>query len=306
METEAKFQILLSTYNGERYLREQLDSFICQTVSDRVKVLIRDDGSTDDTADILKEYQQKYGFTVVFGENLGVNRSLHELIRLCDTNCSYFALSDQDDVWLPDKLERAEKAISEAEGNVPVLYASRSCVTDEQLKPLGMTIPAKKGASFYNAAIQNICPGHTQVFNLRMLEELQNNFSDKVFVIDYWNYIVASAVGRVIFDENFTVYHRQHHDNAVGYTTSMIRKNMERIKRLSIRKPDPSTVQLAGFYQLYANRIKPEYRHEVQRFLESRRFTERVRFAFSTAFYRQSAIETLIFKLLFLLGKYHV
>ena len=306
METEGKFQILLSTYNGEKYLREQLDSYLNQTVGGRIKVLIRDDGSSDGTADILREYQRKYGFEVIFGENLGINRSLFELIRICDDDCQYFAMSDQDDVWLPDKLERAEKAMRTYNDELPVLYASRSMVTDPQLKPLGLTTPARKGVSFYNAAIQNICPGHTQTFNRQMLLELRNNYSDGIFVIDYWNYIVASSIGHVCFDNAYTVYHRQHGDNAVGYTTSILQKNIRRLKRLSFSKPDPSTVQLAGFYELYKDRISHEYQRETQLFLESRRFVDRLKFTFSMSFYRQSLLETLIFKILFLLGKYHI
>lgn len=94
-------QILLSTYNGEAWLRPQLDSYPALTGSFDGRVLIRDDGSTDKTREILREYARRYGFTVLEGPNPGVNRSVFELFAAADLSCDYFALSDPDDVWLP-------------------------------------------------------------------------------------------------------------------------------------------------------------------------------------------------------------
>ena len=74
-----KIQILLSTYNGEHFLREQLDSFLRLEGFDNVAVLIRDDGSTDSTRDILREYSEKHGFEVILGDNVGLNASMMEL-----------------------------------------------------------------------------------------------------------------------------------------------------------------------------------------------------------------------------------
>ena len=105
-------EILLSTYNGEKHLREQLDSFVSLENFSSVKVLIRDDGSTDSTREILCEYRDKHGFEVIFGENIGLNLSLHQLILAADKEMKYFAFSDQDDVWLPDKLTRAISSLS--------------------------------------------------------------------------------------------------------------------------------------------------------------------------------------------------
>jgi glycosyltransferase involved in cell wall biosynthesis len=107
METDKKIQILLSTYNGEKYLREQLDSFLKLVGSENIKILVRDDGSTDSTLGILDEYSKEYGFKIVKGKNIGVNASLYELFNDCDMSCDYFAISDQDDVWLPYKFELA-------------------------------------------------------------------------------------------------------------------------------------------------------------------------------------------------------
>ena len=92
-----KIEILLSTYNGEKYLREQLDSFISLENYSDVKVLIRDDGSTDSTRAILEEYRIQHGFEVILGDNIGLNASMHLLMLAADRECEYFAFSDQDD-----------------------------------------------------------------------------------------------------------------------------------------------------------------------------------------------------------------
>jgi glycosyltransferase involved in cell wall biosynthesis len=99
-----KIQILLATYNGERYLREQLDSFLALDNYEQVKVLVRDGGSTDGSLRILAEYEEHHGFEVIRGENAGFTACMFELFRRSDPACAYFATSDQDDVWLPDKL----------------------------------------------------------------------------------------------------------------------------------------------------------------------------------------------------------
>ena len=116
-----RIQILMSTYNGEKYLREQLDSFVNLDNFEEVKVLIRDDGSTDSTLEILDEYRLKYGFEIIKGINIGLNKSMMNLFKECDMECDYFAYSDQDDVCLSDKLitffhNNRGKAIQKAEG----------------------------------------------------------------------------------------------------------------------------------------------------------------------------------------------
>lgn len=300
-------QILMSTYNGEKYLREQLESFIQLENFEEVKVLIRDDGSTDSTLDILYEYSDRYGFEVIEGTNVGVNKSMTILFSCADEKCEFFALSDQDDVWFPDKLIRAKKKMLENSYDIPLLFASLSCVTNENLEPIGSSVFPYKSVGFYNAMIENICPGHTQVFNKPMLLELMKYDTDGIFVIDYWIYLVASAIGKIIYEKEFTVYHRQHGNNAVGYKTSVIQKTLSRIKRLKIKSADPTTIQLKYFYDVYKNKLPKEYETEIFNFLYShKKIQTRIKYAIETKAYRQTTFETLIYKMLYISGKYHI
>ena len=101
----------MSTYNGERYLREQIDS-ILQQIDVEIELIIRDDGSNDGTVQIIEEYASKYPCISYYcGDNVGVGKSFMELLKNAPT-ADYYAFSDQDDVWLKDKLIRAVKAIT--------------------------------------------------------------------------------------------------------------------------------------------------------------------------------------------------
>ena len=299
-------QILLSTYNGERHIREQLDSFVGLDGFDKIKVLIRDDGSTDGTIPILREYVEKYGFELIEGENIGLNASMHELIKACDTeNCKYFAFSDQDDVWLPCKLQRAREHLDRLDNSVPNLYASSSTLTDENLKPTGHTLIPKRKLSFYNAMIQNVCVGHTQVCNAELIKLLRPHFSEEIYVHDSWNYTVATSFGQVIYDKEQTTLYRQHDSNVIGYKSGVSNFKM-RLRRLKTGKSRYYTYQLKAFYSLYGEAIPKPYRDEMDRYFKKQRnFFTRLGYIMTTKMYRQTFMEGFVFRLMYLFGRYN-
>ena len=124
--------VLMSAYCGKRYIVQQLDSIFSQKTDDcSISVLIRDDGSKDDTVKMCNEYADKNGVDVkvVEGKNVGPSRSFLDLIRTCP-DADYYAFCDQDDVWLPGKAKAALVLLS---GSNPVLWVSNYNVVDEQL-----------------------------------------------------------------------------------------------------------------------------------------------------------------------------
>lgn len=307
METDKKIQILLSTYNGEKYLREQLDSYLQLEGYENIKVLIRDDGSTDGTLDILDEYHQKYGFEVIKGQNLGVNKSIFELLRLSDKKCDYFALSDQDDVWLPYKFKTALGKLGQYDKNIPLLFASCSEVVTEDLEYLGSTLVPKKGVGFLNAMVQNVTPGHTQVFNRALLEQLVSHNADNILIVDWWIYLVASGIGQVVFTEEFTVMHRQHGGNSVGYETNPYRRFVNRLRNIKTETPNAISLQLRNFQIWYGNLIDIKYKNELERyFVCQKNMLYRLIYILSCNVYRQTKLESLAFRLLYLTGKYNI
>lgn len=305
METDKRVQILLSTYNGERYLREQLDSIVGQTAFQSCSVLIRDDGSSDKTVEILKEYEDNYGFQVYSGSNLGVNGSYQWLLDHADLSCDYFALSDQDDIWMPDKIERAFAALDGSDDSVPVLFATCSLLTNAQMEPIGTSLHPKKGVSFYNAMLQNVCPGHTQVFNRRLLSMARGQSWEDMIVLDWWNYLLASGAGTVLFDDALTVKHRQHGDNAIGYGTSFLKLFLPRLKRVLAGEGYKMGRQLDCFSRLYGSVLRRECKEELDAFLSNLpSFRRRILYLNKSRVYRQTKLETMIFRVLYLAGKY--
>lgn len=302
-----EFQILLSTYNGERYLREQLDSFTRLSNFDAVKVLIRDDGSTDSTPEILREYAEKFGFEIHYGENVGLNASLHTLLGLRDRECKYFAFSDQDDVWLEDKLTHAKEALSAADQSIPYLYSATSHLTDEKLNIKGTTFIPKRKLSFYNAMVQNVCIGHTEVMNATLAALLEREYTDDIMVTDYWTYLLASATGEIIYDKTPTTLYRQHGRNVIGYESSRIRALKVRVNRVKTKISVKNARQLRAFITLYKDVIPKDYVFEAERFFNCQRsFFSRLSYVFKSKAYRQTKIETLIFRLMYLFGRYNV
>jgi len=301
-----KIQILLSTYNGEAHLREQLESFLSLDNANEVSVLIRDDGSCDSTRLILDEYSKKDNFKVIYGENIGLNRSLYELLLAADRECDFFAFCDQDDVWLSDKLTRARDALSTGRDDIPRLYAACSHLTDAELNITGHTLIPKR-TDFFNAMVQNVCIGHTQVFNRAHLKLLSSAFTDKMMIMDYWSYLVAAAFGNIIYDKKPTTLYRQHGSNVIGYSNSFIGTLKTRVARVKTKKSIGNARQLKAFIDIFGDSMKKEHRSEVERFFNKQKnFFTRLAYIFTARAYRQTFLETLIFKLMYLFARYNI
>ena len=157
-----KVQVLLSTYNGEKYIKEQIESILNQKEVE-IALLIRDDGSTDKTIQILEELaMNNENITVYKDENLGPARSFMDLIEKSD-EYDYYAFSDQDDVWKPKKLISAINKLKEY-NNTPALYMSALEIVDTNLKYIE-TKKVEGNFTLEGEIIKNFATGCTQVFN---------------------------------------------------------------------------------------------------------------------------------------------
>lgn len=220
----ASVTILMATYNGEKYLNEQLASFLDQTYSDW-DLWVSDDGSSDRTRSILDKFaiaeNQTHNVTVINGPNQGFAGNFLSLTVACKNNSNFFAYSDQDDVWENDKLERAVKWLETISPSIPALYCSRTEIVDENARP---TSPATYSPlmtvkpSFENALVQSIAGGNTMVFN-RAAKKLIDDFGGAVPVPshDWWLYLLVSSVnGKIYYDPCSSLMYRQHGKNLVG------------------------------------------------------------------------------------------
>lgn len=299
--------VLMSTYNGEAYLREQLDSILYQ--SEPADILIRDDGSHDQTLSILEAYEKHYPqITVMRGENVGVVKSFFALLQNAQ-GYEYYAFADQDDIWLKEKLACAVAQLDQMDVNRPALYASCSQLVDNNMNVLGTTQKCLRELTFYNVLIQNIMPGHAQVFNQAMVDFVNQHpvDVDRIVVHDFWVALLGITFGQVYFDNTSHTYYRQHTSNEIGYGHGAFGWFTERLRRVMKAKAKEITRQDQEFYDHFAADLTTEQRQEIIGLLESQRniFT---RFCYldHAKVYRQKKLETLLFHVLYLLGGYRI
>jgi glycosyltransferase involved in cell wall biosynthesis len=207
--------VLMSTYNGARYVAEQLRSILGQLPADGL-VLVRDDGSQDDTVQVVQALRDPR-VSVTQGLNLGFGASFLTLLGLVPKDAGLVLFSDQDDVWLPGKIERARQALA-AFGEVPALYGSAQMLVDEYLNPLHATDPWPSPPSFCGALTENVITGCTAALNHAAVQLLQRaGPASGVRFHDWWCYLVISAFGHVIYDEQPSILYRQHAHNQIGH-----------------------------------------------------------------------------------------
>ncbi len=206
--------VLMSTYQGETFVVEQIRSILSQLPPDG-RLIVRDDGSTDRTLERVRDIRDTR-VEVTAGPNLGFAGSFLTLLCGVGDDADVVMLADQDDVWLPGKIERACRALRGFEGE-PALYFSRLQLVDRELRPLGETPRWPRGPSFANALCENIATGCTMALNARGVR-LVSRYGDvrKIYFHDWWIYLVVSALGKVIMDDEPTILYRQHGANVVG------------------------------------------------------------------------------------------
>ncbi|WP_374415453.1 glycosyltransferase family 2 protein [Ectopseudomonas oleovorans] len=218
--------ILMATYNGSKYLQEQLDSIARQNHHNWI-LYVSDDGSTDATLDILQAFQQAWGIErirLLKGPREGFAQNFMSLLRNPDIHADYFAFCDQDDIWLEHKLTRAIAHLRDqkVEG-CPAFYCSRTRLVDAQGKVIGYSRHFKRTPSFRNALVQSIAGANTIVLN-QMARSLMAQVSPKAPVVshDWLCYqLVSGNGGVVIYDAIPSVDYRQHGNNLMGSNNSL-------------------------------------------------------------------------------------
>lgn len=227
--------VLMSTYNGEKYIREQLDS-IFEQKNVNVELVVRDDGSSDQTINIINEYAKKYPISLYTENNIGYAKSFMTLVSLAKHHKSdFYAFCDQDDVWKEDKLITAINKLNGL-NNDNTLYLSQAIIVDSNLNRLNSKFHSRKVE--LGAVLQhNYAIGCTMVFNDHLRDLLDINLDKQMLKCghDSWVYLVALAIGAgVIFDTDGYVYYRQHGNNASGKIMS-IRQGIRAINKILFR-----------------------------------------------------------------------
>ena len=208
--------VLLSSYNGEKYIAEQISSILSQEKVE-VRIIIRDDGSKDKTLEILNRIEDER-IEVIAGDNLGCIQSFSWLVNYAYEKYSeyeIYAFADQDDYWLSDKLYQGSKALLDYSMSYPNLYFCNMSLVDSDLNFVrnmrNHDIDIRKG----NAWLGGIAAGCTMVFN-RKLVELYANHNPKYCYHDYWVFLIALYLGNIVYDNMPYIKYRQHEFNVLG------------------------------------------------------------------------------------------
>ena len=225
--------ILMSTYNGAHYLNEQLLSIYSQK-NVHLDLLVRDDGSKDETLSILQNEQNKGKLNYYTGGNLGPANSFLDLLFSAPQH-KYYAFSDQDDVWLDDKLDSAIKQIEKYD-DVPALYFCQTQLVDKNLNKME-NVTIHPYLSYGESLVYQFVGGCTMVFNDALRKIIVNYHPDFLMMHDTWIYSIALAVNaKIVFDPEAHILYRQHGHNAVGQTKSKMYEWKKRIHRLMDNK----------------------------------------------------------------------
>ena len=332
---DVKIAVLLSTYNGEQYIEELLDSLLHKEFESR-DLWVRDDGSHDNTVSLIRKFKKRLEDTdrrnrifFIQGENIGVTSSFFTLADAAESGYDGFAFCDQDDVWHPDKLTRAASALSthrastqknqssredltNAEG--PFLYHCRQWMTladDPSVRELS---PLPKRTGFGNALVQNQVVGCSMVINaeLRKLMTMAfsrygNNVSEHIIMHDWWCYLVASAFGDIYYDSHPSITFRRHDRSSSPATTGILQQMSRRAIALQKRSWSVKHIldQAASFQQVYGNALSNPKKKDLLNMAVKLRKSGlffRTGYFFSGRHYRSTRFETLVFRLLVVAG----
>ncbi len=225
MTKQDKVAILMAVYNGEEYLARQIDSILNQTFSDW-ELYLSDDLSTDRSLAVLSDYQKRFPDKIFVLENgLHYGNARDHFFHLLGQNSGrYVMFSDQDDVWLPDKiclaLERMKATEEESGGNIPVLVHTDLKVTDSELHVTAESFLSLMNLDYRrnklnNLLVQNIVTGCTVMINRPLIDRVGEP-PRHALMHDGWLALIACCFGRIEFVTTPTILYRQHAANQVG------------------------------------------------------------------------------------------
>jgi glycosyltransferase involved in cell wall biosynthesis len=299
--------ILLSTFNGARFLPAQLQSLLAQTHDDWV-LHCRDDGSTDATVALMIEFAGALpaGRCIRHYEppgRIGAKNSFLALLSMVGA-AETVAFVDQDDVWLPEKLARGAAALGAVPHGTPALYCSRQILADHAMNRIGLSFNVHRAPQFPMALAQNIATGCTVMLNRTAIRLIAATSAPAATVHDWWCYLVVSAAGgQVLVDATPQVMYRQHDNNLVGAPTNHFRRAVAALRRgpnifMTVFR------QHIEALQAHADLLSPHARRElsaIEAALGGGALT-RIRFLIGHRLLRQTWHETLLFRVWFIFG----
>lgn len=268
----SKIAVLMSTYNGELYLKQQIDSILNQNTSEQIDLWVRDDGSTDNTLSILRNYESKGLLHLIIGDrNLRSARSFMELLRQCG-NYDAYAFCDQDDYWYKDKVETGFQIIEQYKR--PVIYYCNARLVDKELKPIGRNLYRNDPhTDLYTVTCAANVIGCTMIFNDALVKILREAASPEIISM-HDAFLARTCVaigGEILYDSVPHIDYRQHGNNVIGVKQGTVSKIKQRLSDICLPASVSIAEQSGEILRLYGSNISTENRAWLERVSKYRR-----------------------------------
>jgi glycosyltransferase involved in cell wall biosynthesis len=269
----------MAAYNGGQYLSEQIKSVLGQSCK-AWQLIIRDDGSTDNSLDVINEYIRLYPENIRLitdrDGRIGTSQNFLRLLGYADTD--YIMFCDQDDVWLPDKIAitlNKMKACEEIRGrNIPVLIHTDLKVVDKHLDIISDSLwqyqhlDPKKGLHLNRLLVQNVITGCTVMINKALKDKIKS-VPQHALIYDWWISLVAAALGTIDYVPTATALYRQHDNNEIGakawnsqYLIKTAKLGRSHLKSMLFK----TQIQAKVFLNLFKNELSDDHIHLLRTF----------------------------------------
>lgn len=282
VQCKSDIAILMATYNGAKFIDEQIESILKQSFTNW-ELFIHDDGSTDQTKNIIKSYACRYPkkIHVLLGESTG-NSKNNFFYLMKKVDAQYIMFADQDDVWLKDKIRITYNRLLDLENKkigTPVLVFSDLKVVDSKLRIISPRMSEYQGlkmdnTDFNHLMIQNVVTGCTVMINEKCKEMAVSCLTKRHIIMhDWWCALIASYFGKIGYINDALILYRQHSVNSVGakniHSVSYIKEKLieDRDQKESLLKAEK---QIADFIASY--NLKNEYIITFSKFSELNKF----------------------------------
>ena len=293
----ARVAILMCTKDGAAFIDDQLKSIADQTHENWI-LIVSDDGSNDETVAKLERFAETHRqkTTIRKGPGRGVCANFLSLANDPTIDADYFAFSDQDDIWQPDKLRRALAWLATVPADVPGMYCGRTELMSIDERSYGFSPLFSRPPSFQNALVQSLGGGNTMVFNRAAKKMLELAATIDVVLHDWWLYqLVSAAGGMVHYDRQPMLKYRQHPDNLIGSNIGWRGRLVRLRMMLHGRFRDWNDTNIAALRRLPAHLIQPKNREVLELFAKARcaSLPKRLYYLRQSGVYRQTLLGNL-------------
>lgn len=297
----SKVAVILSTYNGERFLKEQIESILNQTYTD-FDLIVRDDGSKDSTISIIEEYiSDNSNIKLIKEENVGFINSFYKLLEIAE-GYEYYCFADQDDVWEKEKIEFLINELEKTNSYTPNLVFSDSDYYDENMKFIKKGHTNRK-SSFRNSLVECVSQGMTMMINKTARDIVIQKKSKNSIFHDQWCYMICSGLGEVKYVSKALVRYRRLNNSVTAEGRGIITIFKWRIEKLLIGSGlKKFKTQILDFKELFYNELDENKKILLDLFTKKYNLVNAMKKFFYPKRFRRKLSDEIIVRILFLFG----